>query len=74
MGEGISEGVEEELAEIENPRNIQEDLEDQPVGRDEEDSEEEHPTGHTTMASSQVSKPPSCIIIEIREAAFTAAE
>ena len=50
VGKGISEGIEEEPAEIENPTNIQDDLEDQPVGGDEEDLEEEHPTGHTTMA------------------------
>ena len=41
--EGISEGVGQELAVIENPMNIQNDLEAQQVGEDKEDSEEEKP-------------------------------
>ena len=44
MGEGISEGIEEEPAESENPTNNLDKLEDQQVGNDnEEDMEEEHP-------------------------------
>ena len=75
VGEGISEGVEvRKLAEVENPTNIQNNLEDQTVGKDEEDYEEEHPTIHTTMASGQVSKPPAFLINEIGEATLTAAE
>ena len=65
--------------------NNQNDLEDQPVGNDIEEEEspteeeehpmdEEHPTTYTTTASGQVSKPPACLIEEIREAALTAAE
>ena len=49
-------------------------LEDQPVGTDEEDLEEENPTMHTMMASGWVSKPPACLIEEIGEATLTAAE
>ena len=42
VGEGISEGNDEELQDINNPTNNENDLEDQPVGNDIE--EEEHPT------------------------------
>ena len=74
VGEGISEEVEQEPAAIENPMNIQDNLEDQPVGSDEEDPEEENPTVHTTMVSGQVGKPPAQLIKEIGEATLTAAE
>ena len=81
MGEGISEGIEEEPAQSENPTNNLDKLEDQQVGNDnEEDMEEEHPmeqehpTSYTTMVSCQVSKPPSCLIEEIGEAVLMAAE
>ena len=57
MGEGISKGVEQELAKIEDPMNNQDNFKDQPVGTDEEDLEEENPTVHTMMASGWVSKP-----------------
>ena len=57
------------------------DLEDQPVGNDnEEDIEEEHPmkdehpTAYTTTVFGQVSKPPACLIEEIGEATLSAAE
>ena len=68
MGEGISEGFGQELDKIENPSNIQNNLEGQPVGGDKDDLEEENLTVHTTTASGQVSKPPACLIKEIGEA------
>ena len=74
MGEGISEGIEEEPQKNNNPMTHLNDLEDQPVGNDIEEEEhtmeEEHPITYTTTTSGQVSKPRACLIQEIGEVAL----
>ena len=79
VGEGISDGEDEQPQEIHSSMNNSNKLEDQPVGSD---IEEEESTGeknalrmtYTTTASGWVSKPPACLIEEIGEAALSVAE
>ena len=76
VGEGISDGTEQGPEEtpmaVDKPTNNQEELEDQPVGDHEEQQNSPAPTVTTVMASGRVSRPPTCLIKEIGEAALTA--
>ena len=85
MGEGISEGDDEEPQAIHCPLNSSNELEDQPVGSDVEEEENpmdekecptstENPTTYTATVSGWVSKPPACLIEEIGEAVLSVVE